>query len=133
MAAISKNKAAAKRSATVRAKCICDCRVIAHDSLMRTLARCRADELIIEAEAQRRLADLRAKGAIPGDKDWREAPPPRPASETPVKGRGSLLWRRASSVTAVVSNMQKKLEKDSEGDSESDTPTRSRSSSLGGR
>merc|ERR1712039_708405 len=88
---------------------------------------------IIEAEAQRRLADLRAKGAIPGDKDWREAPPPRPASETPVKGRGSLLWRRASSVTAVVSNMQKKLEKDSEGDSESDTPTRSRSSSLGGR
>lgn len=130
MAAISKNKAAAKRSATVRAKVICDCRVIAHDSLMRTLARCRADEVIIESEAQRRLAELRAKGAIPGAQDWRVAPK-RSEEST---GRSSQLWRRGSTAATALSalaGLGRGKSKESDGESSPDSP-RCRATSLGG-
>jgi len=65
MAAMCKNPAAGKRTATVRAKTLCDCRVTYRHVLLQTLSLFKADAAMMEAEVERRLDDLRAKGKLP--------------------------------------------------------------------
>lgn len=64
MAVISKNPAAAKRSATIRAQSMCHCWRIDRPSLLRLFAVYPKDEAIISAEADRRLQDLITRGLI---------------------------------------------------------------------
>jgi len=80
-AAICKNADLAKRTASVRATTLCDCRTISRTNLLMTLSFFRADELIIQAETQRRLAELKARGALKKEREWWRMPPPRANDE----------------------------------------------------
>lgn len=53
-----------KRTATIKASSLCDCRVIDRDALLRTNSRYPSDAAIIETEARRRMDDLRTQGLI---------------------------------------------------------------------
>lgn len=64
MAAICRDPVAAKRSATVKAKSFCDCRVVGREGLMQTLVRFPEDASIIEGEREKRFADLRSRGML---------------------------------------------------------------------
>jgi len=97
MAAICRSNIAARRTATVRATTVCDCRVIGREALMTTLCRFKQDEQVIEAESQRRLNDLRARGILPSNDDrewWRvpcRTPAPSQGESVPVSRRSRLL------------------------------------------
>jgi len=64
MAAICKNSMAAKRTATVRAKTMCNCWRIDRSSLLKLFSVYPKDEAVISAEAERRFHDLVDKGLI---------------------------------------------------------------------
>jgi len=101
MAAICKDPVAARRSATVKAKNFCDCRVIQRDGLMRTLSRFPVEAQIIELERQKRFADLRNKGVLPKEptRTWNTRPaeeaPGSPRSPWSPKTKAKLMWSKA--------------------------------------
>lgn len=64
MAVISKNAEAAKRTATIRAKSYCHCWCIDRPALLRLFNTYPKDELVISAEANRKLQDLIKKGFV---------------------------------------------------------------------
>mmetsp|Transcript_10637 Transcript_10637/g.16847 ORF Transcript_10637/g.16847 Transcript_10637/m.16847 type:complete len:374 (-) Transcript_10637:345-1466(-) len=64
MAVISKNAEAAKRTATIKAKSYCHCWTIDRPSLLNLLATYPKDELVISAEANRKLQELIKKGFV---------------------------------------------------------------------
>lgn len=64
MAVISRNPAASKRTATIRAKTFCNCWMIDRQSLLKILNGFPEDEVIMAAEADRRIQDLESKGFI---------------------------------------------------------------------
>ncbi|CAE8675485.1 unnamed protein product, partial [Polarella glacialis] len=70
MAAICKNPAVAKRTATVRAKTLCDCRIAHREALLQSLAIFKDDAAVLESEVERRLEDLRQKGKLKRAKEW---------------------------------------------------------------
>jgi len=69
MATISKNPAAAKRTATIRAKNVCHCWRIDRPSLSKILSVFPKDEVVLSAEADRRLEELREKGHLPKNRE----------------------------------------------------------------
>lgn len=109
IAVLTPNPRAAKRSSTIRAITLCDSRVITRECLGQTLVRFPEDRAMIEAEGQRRLDELRAKGALRDKKRWYELGPElkRDAEGSGAldKARGALMkWqqnRRKSAIEAV--------------------------------
>lgn len=65
VAAICKDLAASRRSATVVARGFVDCRVLKRDALMLILAHFPRERKLLEAERDRRLQDLGKKGLLP--------------------------------------------------------------------
>mmetsp|Transcript_65 Transcript_65/g.231 ORF Transcript_65/g.231 Transcript_65/m.231 type:complete len:396 (-) Transcript_65:41-1228(-) len=104
MAVISKNAAAAKRTATVRTKTVCHCYVVDRLSLVCTLGRFPADDLIIRDEAQRRLAELQAKGVLPKPPKWWSLTPKESeaAERVNIRRRARARWRRAGFLSRRV-------------------------------
>eukprot|EP00931_Biecheleriopsis_adriatica_P043728 TRINITY_DN24987_c0_g1_i1.p1 TRINITY_DN24987_c0_g1~~TRINITY_DN24987_c0_g1_i1.p1 ORF type:complete len:721 (-),score=119.86 TRINITY_DN24987_c0_g1_i1:144-2273(-) len=137
MAAICKNPAVAKRTATVRAKTLCDCRVTYRDDLLKLFTRFKSDAKIIEAEVERRLEELRAKGKLPSKKEWWRisgGSTPQPATSASDKSKnmrsvvhkvmlGQRLARRASQGNAEAGGSTPSATTDVTTDSTSDAVT----------
>jgi len=65
MAVLASNTQATKRSATIKARLFCDCRVIHREELVQILRLFRRDQAIFENISQQRMQELKDKGLIP--------------------------------------------------------------------
>lgn len=92
-----------RRSATIRAKTVCLCRVIHRAALFQVLMRFPNDKTIIKAMAQRRLDELKEKGVIPKPREWWR--PLRSKESEPCESSGSQLWRNVRRLSASISVM----------------------------
>ncbi|CAK9071164.1 Potassium/sodium hyperpolarization-activated cyclic nucleotide-gated channel 2 (Brain cyclic nucleotide-gated channel 2) (BCNG-2) [Durusdinium trenchii] len=70
IAALCKNPLLARRTATIRALTLCDCRVTYRESLLKVMTRFKADEEILAKRLEARLVELRKMGKLPHQKEW---------------------------------------------------------------
>lgn len=97
IAALCKNPLLARRTATIRALTLCDCRVTYRDSLLKVMSRFKADEDVVLRKLDTRIVELRKMGKLPNQKEWwrvtakqdRDKTPPKSATSAP-KLRQSL-------------------------------------------
>lgn len=74
IAALCKNPLLARRTATIRALTLCDCRVTYRDSLLKVMSRFKGDEEIVSRKLETRIVELQKMGKLPSQKEWRRAP-----------------------------------------------------------
>mmetsp|Transcript_16906 Transcript_16906/g.59058 ORF Transcript_16906/g.59058 Transcript_16906/m.59058 type:complete len:508 (+) Transcript_16906:83-1606(+) len=101
MAAMSKDPMSARRTATVRALCFVDCRVITRDQLLSTLSHFPREARIIEKKRQRRMAELQDRGVLAKaeERSWCR---PMEVSQPDGGSNGKRAWRRATLVLQSV-------------------------------
>lgn len=97
IAALCKNPLLARRTATIRALTLCDCRVTYRDSLLKVMSRFKGDEEIVSRKLETRIVELRKMGKLPNQKAWRRAPvkqqggpPPKPRTRPTLPSLGHL-------------------------------------------
>jgi len=74
MAALCENRPLAKRTATVRSKTLCDCRVASRKVVLQTVQRFPKDAEVIQKEVDRRMTDLHIKGNFQSKRSWQPLP-----------------------------------------------------------
>lgn len=96
IAALCKNPLLARRTATIRALTLCDCRVTYRDSLLKVMSRFKGDEDIVSRKLETRIVELRKMGKLPNQKEWwrvsvkqqEGGPAPKPRSRPTLPSLG---------------------------------------------
>lgn len=141
IAALCKNPVLARRTATIRAITLCDCRMTERDSLLKIVSRFKADEDILMKKLEARFAELRGMGKLPNKKEWWRVEVKSAANEAPAgapgtgvqglmsKVRASLpaisamnAARKLSAATKLKEEQRMKPVRDEEGESVASTP-----------
>eukprot|EP00437_Effrenium_voratum_P017422 CAMPEP_0181443746 /NCGR_PEP_ID=MMETSP1110-20121109/24711_1 /TAXON_ID=174948 /ORGANISM="Symbiodinium sp., Strain CCMP421" /LENGTH=491 /DNA_ID=CAMNT_0023567729 /DNA_START=24 /DNA_END=1496 /DNA_ORIENTATION=+ len=105
IAALCKNPVLARRTATIRAITLCDCRVTYRDSLLKIMTRFKGDEDILMKKLEARLTELQKLGKLPNKKEWWRIEVK--AAEPPARAPGACDKLRATlpAISALTSRL----------------------------